>query len=475
MYNIYQSLKNTATKFPEKVAMVDVKGIITYNELYVQAQRLKEELVGLGVCKGTGVGLLTNNNRNFLIGLYASAGAGALVMPIFHQQQPSEITTAVKEAQLHLVLGDFVSHMSLFGTPSEFNSNSEFNYIWTDRSKDEMIASFVENPAFMRFTSGTTGRAKGVVLSHESVLERIETANDSLKIEQNDVILWVFPMAYHFVVSLVLYVHYGVTVVVNNDFLAESIIKSIEKYNVTLFYCSPMHIKLLAAYQEGGPLKTLKTVISTTTGVSADACRSFKERYNIAVHQAFGIIEVGLPIINKGGADAHPDAVGNVIDGYEAIIINHEGEPVGVNEVGLLGLKGPGMFDAYLSPPRLRNDILQDGWFMTGDLAVMDKEGLITIKGRKKDVIIVHGNKVFPNEVEEVLGQIESITKSKVYGKSHPLLGEVVVADVIIKAQLTAVDIQRFCRQKLSAYKVPQFINFVDSIEMTASGKIKRV
>lgn len=474
MYNIYQSLKETATNLPDQVAMIDELGEITYSELFLETEKLRSELEVMGLKKGVGVGLLTDNNRFFVIGLYAIAGTGALVMPIFHQQKPNEIKKSVEDAGLHVVLGNIEKHVELFGNARKVDNSEVYMFCSTGKPMDKPIADFIENPAFMRFTSGTTGKAKGVVISHESVLDRINLANTALKINSNDKILWVFPMAYHFVVSIVLYIKNGATIVVNNDFLAESIWSSLNQYEITFFYCSPMHIKLMAAFEAGSPIQSLRTVISTTTAASKQSCIDFQHKYKIPVQQAFGIIEVGLPIINTNMAETHPDAVGHIIEGYEAEVLSDNGAPVTKGEVGLLGLKGPGMFSGYLTPPKKLEEVLVNGWFLTGDLAEINNEGLITIRGRKKDVIIIHGNKVFPIEVEEVINTYPGIKQSKVYGKPHSLFGEVVVADIVVDTAIDTEEVISYCRDKLSSFKVPQFLTVVESIETTGSGKIKR-
>jgi acyl-CoA synthetase (AMP-forming)/AMP-acid ligase II len=134
------------------------------------------------------------------------------------------------------------------------------------------------------------------------------------------------------------------------------------------------------------------------------------------------------------------------------------------------------MFDGYLSPPTLRDDVLKNGWFITGDLASRTADGLIAIKGREKSMINVSGNKVFPDEVEEVINTYPGVIRSRVYGQQHMLFGEIVVADVMLSddASLQEEDLLSYCRQSLSAFKVPQRITIVTEIALTGSGKVKR-
>lgn len=475
--NIYETLQNTAKDFPERVAIHDDYGSLTYKALFDQTEKLKAHLIASGVASNTGVALITKNSRYFIIGLYAGVGCGAVVMPISPQQRPQEIQSALSEAQLHFILTDdetFNSH----GNKSETITilPNDLFLTTTGRDSNDLTVPFIQDVAFMRFTSGTTGSAKCVILSHRSVIERIEAANEELKITADDNVVWVLPMAYHFIVSIVLYIRYGAGIIVCNDFLAEHLLGKIQNHRGTFFYGSPMHIRLLAASTDRVSLPSLRCVISTTTAVNPEHCKTFREKYKLAVHQAFGIIEIGLPIINMLDAEDHPEAVGKCLSGYEVAILDNDLNPLPSGTSGLLAIKGPGMFDGYLSPPTMRSDVLKNGWFVTGDYASLSPDGIIEIKGREKSMINVSGNKVFPDEVEAVINSFPGISESKVTGISHPLFGEVVIAEVMLKpnSDLNEEELIQYCRKSLSAFKVPQKISVVDKIEMTDSGKIKR-
>jgi long-chain acyl-CoA synthetase len=398
--NVYETLVQSAKAHPTAIAIHDEYGTITYKELLSQTEQLKEMLSGHGVTDGIGVALITKNSRYFIIGLYASIGCNAVVMPLAQQQQPAEIEKALKESSLHFILCDeesFADHgnekirIDVLPNPLFLSR--------TDRNPLEVTVPFIKDVAFMRFTSGTTGSSKCVILTHQSVLDRIEAANEALKISPSDNVVWVLPMAYHFVVSIVLYIRYGAGIIICNDFLAEHILGKIQNLRGTFLYASPMHIRLLAAFPDAVRLPSLRCVISTTTAVNPEHCKTFKEKYKLPVNQAFGIIEVGLPIINIDHADDHPEYVGRPLSAYEIAILDKDYNLLPSGSIGLLGIKGPGMFDGYLSPPTSRTDVLHNGWFVTGDLACQTPEGFVEIKGREKSMISVSGNKVFPDEV----------------------------------------------------------------------------
>jgi acyl-CoA synthetase (AMP-forming)/AMP-acid ligase II len=199
-------------------------------------------------------------------------------------------------------------------------------------------------------------------------------------------------------------------------------------------------------------------------------------RYGLPVSQAYGIIEIGLPIINLQKSDEYPEAVGYALPAYSVAILGADYQPLPPDTPGKLAIKGPGMFDAYLSPPTLRSEVLKNGWFITGDLAICKPDGLIIICGREKNMINVSGNKVFPNEVEQVVDTYPGIVASKAYSRKHPLMGEVVALEIVVTAG-QPVDNEaliQYCSKYLTGYKLPQFIYQVERIETTGSGKVRR-
>ena len=472
--NIYATLVHAAKKWPDRLAIADEHGTLTFAQLYEQTEALKNKLLAAGVQKQTGLSIITKNSRHFSIGLYAGLACECVVMPLAPYQRPDEIRKALSEARIHFILTDNAeiaqlgSHAALL-SPSFYFSTTGFDI-------HDHTVPFLRQAAVMRFTSGTTGDAKCVVLSHESILERIEAANEGLQITENDRVIWVLPMAYHFIVSIMLYVRFGAGIIICEDFLAENMVENAEKYQGTFLYASPLHIRLLASAKKDFSLPHLKRVISTTTGISPVICKSFEEKFHLPVSQAFGIIEIGLPIINFKKSKENPEAVGYALPAFTISVLNNDMQILPPNNIGKLAIKGPGMFDGYLSPPTPRSNILEDGWFLTGDLAVVHDDGLIEIKGREKNMINVSGNKVFPSEVEEAINQFPGVVMSKVYGQLHPLMGEIVTADVVLMTVTTfdQEDLISYCRQVLSPFKIPQRIRVVENIEMTGSGKIKR-
>lgn len=474
---VYSTLKEAAQKWPNSPAVYDEYGMLTFEQLFIETEHLKNKLLNIGVTEGMGIGVMARNSRNFISGMFAVIGCGATVMPISHQLKKAEIEAILLEAHLHGIMDD---HHGVTPIDAEFidiKMNVEsFRFAFTSVLKTKTFAPHVKDSAFIRFTSGTTGKSKGVIVSHQSAIERIESANKVLKLAVGDTVVWVLPMAYHFIVSILLYVKYGAAIAIAKDFLPKNIIDITNAHNGTLLYASPMQIRLLANNTDTDLMPSLKTVISTSAAISLDACKAFKKRFNIDVSQAYGIIEIGLPMINYIKSEDYPDAVGYALPDYTVEILDDENNVLICGSVGHLAIKGPGMFDAYLSPPTLRNDVLKNGYFLTADFASKSADGLVRVEGRQKSMINVSGNKVFPEEVEGVLETRPEIKLARITGIPHDLMGQVIQAELVLHEGET-IDIEEilmYCRNRLSTFKVPQRVKIVESLPMTGSGKLLR-
>jgi long-chain acyl-CoA synthetase len=476
-FPVYDILKEAAIRWPEKPAVYDAYGMLSFGQLFTEAEELRLKLQEIGIKEGMAVGLKACNGRNFIAGLFAVIGCGAAVMPIYHQLKKSEIDSIIQETQLHALLDDKSGLPYFKMSDAEISMKAgifDFNFIEANRGIS--FAPHVKMPAFMRFTSGTTGKSKGVVISHQSAIERIEAANKGLALGCDDTVIWVLPMAYHFLVSVVLYIKYGVTVAIAKDFLAKNIIQLTNQYKGTLLYASPLQIRLLANDAGTEKMPSLKQIISTSAGISLDVCVAFKKRFNQDVSQAYGIIEIGLPIINSVKSAEHPDAVGYTVPDYEVAILDDNNNPLPSGTVGHLGIRGPGMFDAYLLPAQVRDEVLINGYFLTADYASQAADGLIKIEGRVKSVINVSGIKIFPEEIEAVLETIPEIKQARISSRPHNLLGQIIEAEVVLQegATINIEKVLTYCRNRLSNFKAPQHLKIVSVLPMTNTGKLRR-
>lgn len=474
---VHDIVQAAAEAWPDATAVADERGRITYAELAAEVDTLAASLTAAGVGPGQGIGLVARNGCGFVVGLFAALKTGAVVMPISHQLASAEVATLLTECPLAWMLDDGSTAFDV-GGPREAKvaGRHTLHLARTRAPADQPLAPHLPDAAFVRFTSGTTGKSKGVVIGHQGVLARTEAAHEALGLDAGDTVVWVLPMAYHFVVSVVMYVRYGIQIAVSPDILAASILACTNEHAGTLLYAAPTHYRMLAADTSGVGVPTLTRAVSTSSAIPRDVAEAFHARFGLPISQVYGIIEIGIPAGNlEHGAD-HPDAIGRAMPGYTIGILDDAGNEVADGQVGRLAMKGPGMFDGYLSPPQTRDDVLDDGWFHTGDLAKRTADGLVEIAGREKSMINTAGLKVFPEEVEAVLDAHEGVAQSRVYGVAHPVMGEVVAAEVVPVdgATLDPTDLRRWCRARLTNYKTPQRIEVVEAVAMTRTGKVAR-
>jgi acyl-CoA synthetase (AMP-forming)/AMP-acid ligase II len=474
--NVFETLARSARQWPDRTAIIDAAGPLDYRSLWQEVEALRRQLDRLGVRAGQGIGVRARNGRGFVIGALAALGCGAVIMPIHHQMKPDELSDMLTQAPLCAIIDDGSGGAELGKTIALEGPGANGLRFTRIENSQPPLAPGLPDAAFVRFTSGTTGAAKGVVLTHRDVLERTRAANSGLGLTQTDKVLWVLPMAYHFYVSIILYLEVGATVIVSADYLAGSLLETAAKHQATFLYITPMHVRMLNSDQSGRELPpSLRRVMSVSAKLHPQTALDFLVKFHVPVSQGYGIIEVGLPIQNITEATEHPEAIGRPVDGFDARIVDENMKLLPEGETGQLALRGPGMFSGYLNPPRSRAEVLRDGWFLTGDLAHRDSGGRIVLDGRTTSVIHVAGHKVFPEEVAAVLDHHPAVLRSRICARPHPQMGEAIHAEVQLRPGQagTSEDIIAFCRRRLSSQKVPATLEIVAEISTTSSGKVR--
>jgi acyl-CoA synthetase (AMP-forming)/AMP-acid ligase II len=277
-------------------------------------------------------------------------------------------------------------------------------------------------------------------------------------------------MSHHFLVTIVLYLSQGATIVMARHILSRPFLEAANRWQGTVLYAAPFHYSMLARDNSGAKLDSVRLAVSTTCGLPHEVAMNFQKRFGLPLSQALGVIELGLVCVNVEEPAARWDSVGRPLPNYAVNIRNPDSE--GHGEVMVSGL---GIFDAYTNPWTARDQLMPDGWFATGDIGRMDEQGYLYLAGRKTAVINLAGRKVFPEEIESVLNRHPAVIESRVYGASHPHLGEVVEAEVVLRETAETDSLRDFCRHRLSADKVPGTFHVVKQIVKTAvTGKIRR-
>ncbi len=430
------------------IAVIHGDQEISYGRLMELVDAAARPLAAVSAAR---VGLRCPNGVDHIVLALAIVRAGKCLVPIADELCPREQDEVIRRTATGAIV-------EADGSVHEVTPRPEPTF-------DEAALAAL-NPAFIRFSSGTTARSKGIVISHETLLARVTAANRGLCIGPADRVVWILPMAHHFAVSIMLYLLHGATTIVVTSHLAEDVLAAARLHGGTVLYGAPFHHALLGAEGSGLPWPTLRLAVSTAAALPVATAQAFEARYGLPLSQGLGIIEVGLPILNLGAGHEKPASIGRPLPDFEVDVRGEE-----------LFVRGPGILDAYLDPWRPRDEILEEGWFRTGDLCRRDEDGDIYLAGRSHSVINVAGMKCFPEEVEAVLCEHPGIRAARVSGRPHPKAGAVPVAELVPvnpAAPPSLASVAVGCRAALARYKIPIEFRFVEAIPLTASGKIKR-
>ncbi len=471
---VIDRIREQASRAPEQPALWidDGQGgirVVSAGELVgifeVHAKRLRAE----GVGPGGRCGLVARQGRGFIelaLGILAS---GACLVPIPEDHRGAVLDAFLERARLRHVVEEEEAGFALRRReppPADAAEDAAFRAL---------------RPAYLRFTSGTTSRRKGVILGHDAILARLAAANRGLRIGPGDRVLWLLPMAHHFVVSILLYLRYGASILLPARSLARPVLELASRGGATVCYASPLHFRLLASDVSSLGLPSLRLAISTADGLRAAVAGSFRERFGIPVSQALGIIEVGLPVANLAAAVAKPEALGRPLPDYQVWLRGEDGRPLvgptSPERSGEICIRGPGMLDAYLDPWLTAREILEPDGFRTGDQGWFDADGELFLIGRRANRISMAGMKFFSEEVEQVLDAHPALRASRVFAREHAHLGEIPVAEVVPEDPARPPDpraLTAFCRERLPGYKIPREFRVVEQIARTSSGKLRR-
>ena len=475
--NIFEIIKNETIPHRDRIALIEGDDRISYGELLAAVEEAADGLRQAGVTPLSRTGLLCNDSIDYVIASLAILSLAAVIVPISPEQTGEEIATVIDRMDLDLVIAEAALECGGEPQPLPFAGfrRKAFRLLRRDGAGAPPDGFGGCNPAFIRFSSGTTGTSKGVVLSHEGIVERTNAVNKGLRIEADDVILWVLSMSYHFVATILLFLRRGVTTVLCGRRFPEELLEGILTHRGTVIYASPFHYNLLARHDRlaGDSLKHVRLAISTAIKLPERIAEAFAGKFGCELAEAYGIIEVGISFIRLGGGREKRGSVGQALPDFHHMLDRPDGDGVGE-----ILIKGPGMLAAYYSPWRERRELMPEGWFRTGDLGRIDGDGFLFIVGRTKDVINFTGMKIFAQEVEAVINQHPGVVESLVYGAPHGQYGELPQARVVpcagVDGETLAAELKRFCYQRLAQYKVPKEFEIVNHLPKTSSGKIKR-
>lgn len=476
MSNLVAVMRAENAERGDRPAVLDGPVELSYAQLFAAVDAFAGILAGLGVARGWRIAFLGEDSADYIAATLAVLQLGAVVVPVSPSLSGDELDAVQERIDVHGLLFETSARPADAGAgPLPAVPPLRRALAWRPRApRREPPPEYGSlNAAFIRFSSGTTGMSKGVLLSHDTILDRTAAADRGLGITAGDRIAWVLPMSFHFVVTILLFLRRGAALLLCNQEFPHSLVRALAEQRATFMYASPFHYHVLAT-SDAAPADALRHVrmaVSTAMKLPADTARLFQKKFGFELTEAYGIIEVGLPFINLYSHGGARGSVGLPLPGYEIRIDRPDADGIGA-----IRLRGRGMFDAYFSPWQLRAGACPEGWFATGDLGQLDPEGRLTIVGREKNVINFLGMKIFPQEVEEIVNQFPGVRESQVWGAPHPQFGSLPCVRVVMEGgqTLDAAALRRFCIARLASYKVPKEFTQVPALEKTASGKIRR-
>lgn len=479
--NIVDLIKRETSALRSRPALIEGGLTLTYAGLLGRVDSLATELGSRGVGRLSRVGLVSGNCIDYVTLSLAVLSLDAAIVPVSDEHTAPEIDEVMERIGVHAVIYKAAAYERTGSTSLEHEAlvAGDFRFVLighdmgvVDKFERHLDALASLSPAFIRFSSGTTGASKGVVLSHQSIVERTDEADRGLHITSDDVVLWVLSMSFHFVVSILLYLRRGACIALCHEPFPDALVHAVKHRGGTFIYAAPFHYAMLAASDMLAPddMKGVRMAVSTTVKLPASIAEQFHSRFGMRLTEAYGIIEVGLPFIGVHGGEGN---LGRPLPGYELRI-----DAPDADGVGEALIKGPGMLDAYLDPWTPRESALDNGWFRTGDMGRILEDGSLVIVGRKKAVINFAGMKVFPDEVEGVIDAFSGVAESIVYPEEHERFGQLPMARLVQDKSAPAIDmrgLRAHCFKRLAAYKVPKGFTIVEGpLPRTKSGKLLR-
>ncbi len=519
--NLPEILKKSARDFPSKTALSFYNEKVTYKEFEELSNRFASFLQGKGVKKGDRVAFFLPNTIQLAVGIYGALKTGAVASPLNPLYSKRELEEIVNDSSPEVLVslksfypkvskslsGESVKHVVFTDLSSylPFRLSSLLRLKrFFDRIKDggrkknlkgreihnfeeileekgtyrEVELDPKEDLAFLMYTSGTTGSPKGVPLTHLNItsnLEQILTFIETSINKGNEVVLGVLPFFHIYGLNFALNfsVFQGFSLVLLPKFNTSPVCRALEREKVTIFPGVPAMFSAVCRAQEESGFKYDFSSVDFCGSGAAPCPISLIERVKkvmeTTVIEAYGLTETSpITHMNPPSGEQRMGSIGLPLPETEAKIVKMEGE----EELGQLALKGPQVFNGYWRSDEDTRNSFKDGWFLTGDTAVMDDDGYFYIQGRMDDMINVSGEKVWPKEIEDVIIEHPGVEDVAVVGAQGPLTGQIVRAFVVKKEKsLTKEKIKKFCEDKLAEYKTPQEVYFLSKLPKSHVGK----
>jgi long-chain acyl-CoA synthetase len=512
MLNLSALLEDAARKHPDRDAVVLGQSRLSYGRVDAAANQVANLLVEKGIQPGDKVALSCPNLPFFPIVYYGILKAGAVVVPL-------NVLLKGREVTYHLGDSEAKAYFCFEGTAdlpigeegfkgfNDAEGCEHFFLITVDPAaespiegaqtmgsavagKSPVFESRLTSPddgAVILYTSGTTGQPKGALLSHSNLVLNALESNRMLGTD---------PTGERHLVTLPLFHSFGSTVQMNAGFASASTLVLIPRFDaaaavklldaeeITFFAGVPtMYWGLLGALDESGVdvdkiARNLRVAAAGGASLPVEILKEFKSRFGVDILEGYGLSETSpVATFNQKDRPAKPGSIGYPIWGVEVKLVKDDWTTVegsGQDNIGEIAIRGHNIMKGYYNRPDATDEVMNDGWFRSGDLAYRDEDGYYYIVDRSKDMIIRGGYNVYPREIEEVLLTHEAVSLVAVVGVPHDSHGEEVKAFVIKKegAEVTEDELVAWGKEQMASYKYPRIVEFRDELPMTATGKI---
>jgi acyl-CoA synthetase (AMP-forming)/AMP-acid ligase II len=503
------TLQKALDLYPEKIAVIDGDRSFTYRQIGKRVAALAGFFQNQGVAAQDCISILDVNSHAFLEAYYAAAGIGAILNPLNYRLAAKEISYILKDAGSRwlmaaarfapLIKSALAADLPLEGiiwiddAPRESISircHGYENAVCAEDRTFQPVAVDENQIAHLYYTSGTTGRPKGVMLTHKNVCSHALGTIAELKLADTDIWGHVAPM-FHladawatFAVSWV-----GARHVMLGQFEAEAVMAAIEKEKITLSNLIPTMLNLMIKHPRinAYDFSSLRVILSGGAPIAPELVKNIMAAFGCDYIQTYGMTETSpyltLSILKDHLRKLPPDRqlkykskTGRPFIGVDLKVVDDGGASIAADEqqVGEIWVRGDTITPGYWKLPQETARAFSEGWLRTGDLATLDSEGYVNIVDRKKDMIVTGGENVYSTEVENVLYMHPKILEAAVFGVPDEKWGEAVNAAVVLREgeTATAEEIISFCKKYQAAYKAPKSIVFLEELPKTGSGKI---
>ena len=477
-------------KYKGKTAIEFEEHKVTFAEISGKANKVADSLSKSSISKGDRVAVFLGNSMELVYFFVGALKNGSIVVPMNISFMDIEAEYMLNDSGAKAVLTDKetlpiiknilpklkeLKHIITVGC----NEFTDFNDFIKDASvKEPDVKITGEDGSIIFYTSGTTGRSKGALLSHHNMESDLGALKEAWHLAGKDRLLLALPL-YHIHglgVALCGSFYNGYSLVLRKRFDAEETLKLIQDKKCTLFMGVPtMYIRILEV-DEKYDTNTMRLFISGSAPLSAETFKEFKEKFGHTILERAGMSETNMNFSNPYRGKRKPGTGGLPLKGVKVMIADKNFREVPKGKEGDILLKGPNVFKGYWNAPEKTKESFHKGWFITGDIGKIDKDGYVTFLGRSKDLIISGGLNIYPAEVEEVINSHSSVLECAIIGVPDKYFGEAVKVFVVLKKGKKAdeEEIISYCREKLASYKKPKYVEFIGALPKNSMGKVQK-